>query len=55
MAIPDGWTSIEAMALGTAGLTAMQAISALRRHGIDAGKVVITGISGGLVGCSLSA
>jgi acrylyl-CoA reductase (NADPH) len=48
--LPPGLDSARAMAIGTAGFTAMRAVMALERHGLapDAGPVVVTGASGGL-------
>jgi acrylyl-CoA reductase (NADPH) len=48
--LPDGMTGREAMAIGTAGYTAMLAVLALERHGIlpDRGPVVVTGAAGGV-------
>jgi len=48
--IPDGLTSFEAMALGTAGFTAALAIVRLERNGLAPaqGKVVVTGATGGV-------
>jgi acrylyl-CoA reductase (NADPH) len=45
-----GLTPSRAMAIGTAGLTAMLAICALERHGLKpgAGPVLVTGAAGGL-------
>jgi acrylyl-CoA reductase (NADPH) len=47
---PEGLTARQAMAIGTAGFTAMLAIIALERHGLksDAGDVLVTGAAGGL-------
>jgi acrylyl-CoA reductase (NADPH) len=47
---PEGITARQAMAIGTAGFTAMLAIIALERHGLksDAGDVLVTGAAGGL-------
>jgi acrylyl-CoA reductase (NADPH) len=47
---PDGLTAKQAMAIGTAGLTAMLAVIALERHGLrpGAGDVLVTGAAGGL-------
>ena len=49
-AIPRGWSAATAMALGTAGFTAMLAVFALEERGIrpDDGPVVVTGASGGV-------
>jgi acrylyl-CoA reductase (NADPH) len=48
--LPQSMTPREAMAIGTAGYTAMLAVMALERHGLDAkrGPVVVTGASGGV-------
>jgi acrylyl-CoA reductase (NADPH) len=48
--LPDGLTGAEAMAIGTAGYTAMLAIMALEHHGVAPGRgpVVVTGAAGGL-------
>jgi acrylyl-CoA reductase (NADPH) len=48
--LPFGLTTKQAMAIGTAGLTAMLAVLALERHGLvpGAGDVVVTGASGGV-------
>src|SRR6266568_5715790 len=47
--LPPGMTAREAMAIGTAGYTAMLAVLALERHGIvpARGPVVVTGAAGG--------
>jgi acrylyl-CoA reductase (NADPH) len=48
--VPSGMTGREAMAIGTAGYTAMLAVMALERHGItpDRGPVLVTGAAGGV-------
>ena len=48
--VPSGMTGREAMAIGTAGYTAMLAVMALERHGVtpDRGPVVVTGAAGGV-------
>ena len=48
--MPSGMTGREAMAIGTAGYTAMLAVLALERHGVtpDRGAVVVTGAAGGV-------
>lgn len=50
VALPPKMTMRQAMAVGTAGLTAMLAILALESHGLtpDAGEVLVTGASGGV-------
>lgn len=48
--VPDGLTCADAMAIGTAGYTAMLCVLALEQHGLtpDRGPVVVTGASGGV-------
>jgi acrylyl-CoA reductase (NADPH) len=48
--LPAGMSTRDAMAIGTAGYTAMLAVLALERHGVtpDRGPVVVTGASGGV-------
>jgi NADPH2:quinone reductase len=48
--IPDGLTSFEAMALGTAGFTAALSVLRLERNGLTPahGKVIVTGATGGV-------
>ncbi len=48
--LPDGLTPAQAMALGTAGYTAMLSLMAIERHGLtpDAGPAVVTGAAGGV-------
>jgi acrylyl-CoA reductase (NADPH) len=50
VALPPGLTPERAMAIGTAGLTAMLAVMALEKHGIgpERGEVLVTGAAGGL-------
>lgn len=47
---PDGLTTRQAMAIGTAGFTAMLAVMALEDHGLDpaSGEVLVTGATGGV-------
>jgi len=47
---PEGLSSRQAMAIGTAGFTAMLAVLALERHGLQpgAGDVLVTGAAGGV-------
>jgi acrylyl-CoA reductase (NADPH) len=49
---PDGISASQAMAIGTAGLTAMLAVMALERHGVHPGDgdVLVTGAAGGVGG-----
>ncbi|MFP3920850.1 MAG: MDR family oxidoreductase [Dichotomicrobium sp.] len=47
--IPEGLSTFDAMAVGTAGFTAMLAIMALEEHGLSKdGDVLVTGASGGV-------
>ncbi len=48
--LPPGLSPEEAMAIGTAGLTAMLCVLALERFGMtpDSGRMVVTGASGGV-------
>ncbi|TCS67137.1 acrylyl-CoA reductase (NADPH) [Primorskyibacter sedentarius] len=46
--LPDGLTPRQAMAVGTAGLTAMLAVMALEDQGIKDGPVLVTGAAGGV-------
>jgi acrylyl-CoA reductase (NADPH) len=50
VALPDGLTTRHAMAVGTAGLTAMLALLALEAHGLRPGQgpVLVTGAAGGV-------
>ncbi len=48
--LPEGLTTRQAMAVGTAGLTAMLAVMALEDHGLQTGHgpVLVTGAAGGV-------
>ncbi len=48
--LPSGMSPQQAMAIGTAGFTAMLAVIALERHGLKAGagEVLVTGAGGGV-------
>lgn len=46
--LPDGLDTRQAMAVGTAGFTAMLAVMALEDHGIKPGPVLVTGAAGGV-------
>lgn len=50
VALPQGMTTREAMAIGTAGFTAMLSVLALEKHGLKPsdGPVVVTGAAGGV-------
>jgi acrylyl-CoA reductase (NADPH) len=54
--LPDGLDAFHAMALGTAGLTAMLAVMALEGGGVapDAGEVLVTGAGGALGGIAIA-
>ncbi len=48
--LPDGLSTRQAMALGTAGFTAMLSVQVLEEHGLgaDDGEVLVTGAAGGV-------
>ena len=48
--LPDAFTTEQAMAIGTAGYTAMLCVQALEAHGVrpDLGPVIVTGAAGGV-------
>jgi acrylyl-CoA reductase (NADPH) len=48
--LPDGFSSKQAMAIGTAGYTAMLCCMALERHGVtkEQGEILVTGAAGGV-------
>ncbi|WP_431201815.1 MDR family oxidoreductase [Bradyrhizobium betae] len=50
VALPQGLSARDAMAIGTAGFTAMLSVLALEKHGLSpkAGPVVVTGAAGGV-------
>jgi len=54
--LPQGLTPAQAMAVGTAGYTAMLAVLALERHGLAAaaGPAVVTGAAGGVGSVAIS-
>ena len=54
--LPAGLTSAEAMAIGTAGYTAMLAVMALERHGVTpaSGPALVTGGAGGVGSTAIS-
>ena len=58
--LPDGLTAKRAMALGTAGFTAMLAVMALEEHGVEpgqggnGGEVLVTGAAGGVGSVAVS-
>jgi acrylyl-CoA reductase (NADPH) len=53
--LPVGLTTLQAMAIGTAGFTAMLAVIALEKHGLRLGsEVLVTGATGGVGGTALA-
>ena len=50
VALPNGMSTRQAMAVGTAGLTAMLCVMALEDHGltVESGPVLVTGAAGGV-------
>ena len=54
--LPDVLTSAQAMAIGTAGYTAMLCVMALEREGItpERGDILVTGASGGVGGVAIA-
>jgi acrylyl-CoA reductase (NADPH) len=50
VALPQGLSARDAMAIGTAGFTAMLSVLALEKHGLspNSGPVVVTGAAGGV-------
>jgi acrylyl-CoA reductase (NADPH) len=52
---PKGLTARQAMAIGTAGFTAMLSVMALENHGLgSAGEVLVTGATGGVGGTAIA-
>lgn len=54
--LPSGFSCETAMAIGTAGFTAMCSVLALETHGVtpESGPVLVTGASGGVGGVAIS-
>src|SRR5690606_12810630 len=54
--LPEGMSPRDAMAVGTAGYTAMLCVMALERHGIEpaSGPVIVTGAAGGVGSVAIS-
>ncbi len=54
--LPEGISTREAMAVGTAGYTAMLAVMALEQHGVtpSSGPVIVTGAAGGVGSVSIA-
>ncbi len=56
VALPEGLSARQAMAIGTAGFTAALSVARLERHGVtpDGGPVLVTGASGGVGSTAVS-
>jgi len=52
--MPKGLSSESAMAIGTAGLTAMLCVMALQDAGVHSGKILVTGSNGGVGSVAIS-
>lgn len=54
--VPEGWTTADCMAIGTAGMSAMIGILELEKHGVAPGKgpVLVTGAVGGVGSMSVA-
>ncbi|MEQ8602894.1 MAG: MDR family oxidoreductase [Marivibrio sp.] len=54
--LPDAFTPAQAMAIGTAGYTAMLCVMALEDHGLtkDSGPILVTGAAGGVGSVAIS-
>lgn len=54
--VPEGWTTADCMAVGTAGMSAMIGILALENNGVtpDRGPVIVTGAAGGVGSMSIA-
>lgn len=54
--LPEGFTAAQAMAIGTAGYTAMLSVLALERNGVtpDKGEILVTGANGGVGSFSIA-
>ncbi len=54
--LPEAFTPTQAMAIGTAGFTAMLCILTLERHGVtpDKGEILVTGAAGGVGSVAVS-
>ena len=54
--LPAQFTPLQAMAIGTAGYTAMLCVLALERHGVtpDKGEILVTGAAGGVGGVAVA-
>jgi acrylyl-CoA reductase (NADPH) len=56
VALPPGLSTREAMAIGTAGYTAMLCVMALQGHGLkpESGDILVTGANGGVGGVAIT-
>ena len=56
VALPAGLSTRQAMAIGTAGYTAMLCVMALQGHGLkpDSGDILVTGANGGVGGVAIA-
>ncbi len=56
VALPESLSTRQAMAIGTAGYTAMLCVMALQGHGLkpDSGDILVTGANGGVGGVAIS-
>ena len=56
VALPAAFSTKQAMAIGTAGFTAMLCVLALERNGVtpDKGEILVTGASGGVGGIAIA-
>ncbi|PVV15971.1 MAG: oxidoreductase [gamma proteobacterium symbiont of Ctena orbiculata] len=56
VALPEGFTPRQAMAVGTAGYTAMLCVMALEQHGVtpESGEVLVSGAAGGVGSVAVS-
>lgn len=54
--LPERFSPAQAMAIGTAGYTAMLCVDTLARHGVmpDKGEIVVTGAAGGVGGIAVA-
>lgn len=54
--LPEAFTPQQAMAIGTAGFTAMLSVLALERHGVrpEQGEILVTGANGGVGGVAIA-
>ena len=46
--LPDGLSELDAMSIGTAGLTSMLAMQAIEDQGVGSAPILVTGAAGGV-------